>query len=584
MFKTLCIAFVFLTLVVSCIKKPVVPVADTVQANLISSSDAPSAIPVDFSPEKYLFVRELSGKDKSVFFYQDHEGYTHYYNGAADMIINKEVIDKYKKMGGVPMYMSYGYDGKHLYYSQPIRWGPKKLIFIKLQTDGKVIYTKELSALQEVLKPASIAFDGKGNMLLTWIDETPPMVNAAYMLVKNDVFSEKEDVISFEKDTVLGANSVYTDKGFAVVYVKTREKGTGQLMARFLTDNSEKVLFSGRVSDFDMSAERGAFLIRLYYTGLDTKLIVLNSSLDIIKEYSIEKPGELGEGFSLFDNATLINGEPFVLGAGSSPDTVKIEGYSLPQKPNIYYSYAGKGFERVVGGRPFMFTSTLASFDSSEKYTLLAYLDRRFASPTVMTAVFDSGRKLIKKDIIIEKPWVDTGSPRVLWLGGDIFRVFYPVKDNVKKIWIYRSKDINAATIDNLYGVISTKNKMALLDESAAKFADCRKNNDYGCVYDFLDPTYKGGISKGGHEDMMKRVSATIEDFRFENCKIFEDTVLAACDSYMKAKLPAEIMGKTLKENERNLEKNIKGELWVFIKGKWYYLVDLPMLGYAHQW
>ena len=584
MFKALCIAFVFLTLMVSCVKKPVVPVTDMAPAKLISSLDVPSAIPADFSPEKYLFVKELNGKDRAVFFYQDHEGYTHYYNGKEDMIINKEIIDKYKKMGGVPMHMSYGYDGKYLYFSQPVRWGPKKLIFIKLQTDGKVVYTKELSALQEVLKPASIAFDGKGDMLLTWIDETPPNVNAAYMLVKNDGFSEKEDVISFEKDTVLNAKPVYTDKGFAVVYVKTRAKGIGQVMARFLSDNSEKVLFSGMVSDFDMSEGKDSFLIRLYYAGLDTKLIVFNNSLDIIKKYSIDKPGELGEGFSLFDNAALINGEPFVLGAGSSPDIVKIEGYSLPQKPNIYYSYAGKGFERVVGGRPFMFTSTLPSFDSSEKYTMLAYMDRRFASPTVMTAVFDSGGKLIKRDIIIESPGIDTGSPRVLWLGGDIFRVFYPVKDNVKNIWIYRSKDLNAANIDNLYEVISTRNKIELLNEATAKFADCRKNNDYGCVYDFLDPTYKSGISKGGHEDMMKRVGATIEDFRFENCKIFDDTILATCDGYMKAKLPAEIMGKKIKDEERNLVKNIKGDLWVYMGDRWYYVVDIPMLGYAHQW
>ena len=584
MFKTLCIAFVFLTLAVSCVKKPVVPVTDTTPANLISSLDVPSAIPADFSPEKYLFVKELSTKDRVVFFYQDHEGYMHYYNGREDRIINKDIIDKYKKMGGVPMHMSYGYDGKYVYFSQPVRWGPKKLIFIKLKPDGEVIYTKELSALQQVLRPASTAFDGKGAMLLTWIDETPPMIKAAYMLVKNDVFADKEDVISFENDTVLGVQPIYTEKGFAVIYVKTRQDETGQIMARFLTDGSEKVLYSGKVSNFDMSEEKGMFLIRLYYKGPDTKLLVFNSSLDILKDYVIDKPAEIGEGFSLFDNARLISGAPFVLGAGSSPTIVEVEGYQLPQKPNIYYSYAGMGFERVVGGRPFMFTSNLAAFDSSEKYTLLAYMDRRFASPTVMTAVFDSGRKLIKRDIIIELPGVITGSPRVSWLGGDIFRVFYPVKDIAKRIWIYRSKDINASTISSLYEIPSAKNKHALLIEAAAKFADCRKKGDYGCVYDLLDPTFRAGISRGGHEDMMKRTGATIEEFRFENCKILNDSILGVCDGYMKAKLPAEIMGKTLKETERNIERNIKGELWVFIDGKWYYMVDLPMLGYAQQW
>lgn len=578
MLKALFFALVFLSLAASCINKPDVSSLD------VSSLDVSSSVPTDFSPDKNMFVKELNAKGKVVFFFQDHEGYMHYYNGKEDGIINREVMDKYKKMGGVPMSMSYGYDGKYIYFSQPVRWGPKKLIFIKLEPDGKVVYTKELSSLQQVIKPASIAFDGKGSMLLTWIDETPPYVKAAYMLVKGDSFPEKEDVISYEDDTILSARSAYTDKGLAVVYVRTNKRGSGEIKARFLADGSEKVLYSGDVSDFDLMEGKGGFLIRLYQVSPSIKLIAFNASFDRIKEYTINKPEEVGSGFSLFTSGGLIEGEPFVLGSGSTPMSVKSEGYSLPQKPNLYYSYAGKDFERVVGEKPFMFTSTQPSFDSSEKHTVLAYMDKRFASPTVMVAVIDSAGKLIKRDIVIEKPWVDTGNPSVVRLGGDVFRVFYPVKDAGKNIWIYRAKDINAGAINSLYSIPSSKDRGGLLMESAKKFADCRKKNDYGCVYDMLDPTYRSGTSKAMHEEMMKRTNATIVDFGFENCRILEDSVLAACDGYIKAELPSDIKGAPIRENQRTVERKIKGDIWIFIDGKWYYLVDMPMLGYAQQW
>lgn len=587
MFRVRFLAIVFLSLVASCGGMPRAP------ALLDAPSlDASSAVPTDFSPEKYLFVKELNAKGKVVFFHQDQEGYMHYYNGKEDRIINREVMDKYKKLGAVPMDMSYGYDGKYIYFSQPVRWGPKKLIFIKLEQDGKVVYTKELSSLEQVIRPASMAFDGKGGILLTWIDETSPYVNAAYTLIKGDSFSEKEEVISYQDKAVPFARPVHTDKGFAVVYVRTGAaggaEGSGEIRARFLSDGSEKALYSGSVFDADLTEAKGVFLVRPYELSLSIKLITFNTSLDRIKEYTVKKPKELGEAFSLFDNGGLVGGEPFVLGAGSPPSSVEVEGRSLPQKPNLYYSYAGRDFERVVGGKPYMFSSALPAFDSSEKHTVVAYLDRRFASPTVMVAVFGGGGKLIKRDVVIEKPGVHAGSPRVVHLGGDVFRVFYPVEDKGEKLWIYRAKDIKADSVDNLYDLPSTKDKKGLLTETVDKYADCRKKNDYGCVYDMLDPAYRSGKSKGGHEEMMQRVNATVLDFRFENCKILEDSVLASCDGYIKAKLPNEIRGGNLtnliKEDQKTVEQEIKGDLWVFLNGKWYYVVSIPMLGYALQW
>lgn len=84
--------------------------------------DVKSMLPVDFTADKYLLVKELSTGDHAVFFYQDHEGYTHFYNGRDDRIINREVVDKYKKLGAVPLAMSYGFDGKSVYFSQLLKW------------------------------------------------------------------------------------------------------------------------------------------------------------------------------------------------------------------------------------------------------------------------------------------------------------------------------------------------------------------------------------------------------------------------------------------------------------------------------
>jgi hypothetical protein len=567
-------SFLFFLFIVCVVNSPVSALAIDIHTN----------IPADISPEKYLFVKELNAKGKVVFFYQDHEGYTHYYNGKKDKIINREIMDKYKKKGAVPMAMSYGYDGKHLYFTQPVRWGPKKLIVIKLEPNGKVLYTKELSSLEQAIKPASIAFDGKGNMLLTWLDETPPYLKGAYMLVKGDGFSEKEDVISFENGPVQAARPVYTDAGFAIIYAKTEKKGKGEIRARFLSDGAEKVLDTGRVFDFDLTAEEGLFLIRPYEVSKAVRLLVFNVSLDKVKEHTVRFPKETSGQFSLYSNPGLIGGEPFVLGTGTTPGSIMVEGYRLPHKANLYYSYAGRDFERVVGKTPFMFTSTSPSFDSSKGHVVLAYTDKRFISPNVMVAVCDRGGKLIKNDVLMEEPWVRTGSPRVVHLDGDVFRVFYPVVDKGKKVWICRAKDINASTINNVYHLPPLKEREKLLIDTAKKFADCRKKNNYGCVYSLFDSMYRSGTPKDQHTQMMKQINAKILDYRVEACKILDDSCLAACDSYMKAELPSMIRNINIKEQERHIERKIRGTIWVFIDKKWYYVVDLPMLGYTLRW
>ncbi|MFN3814039.1 MAG: hypothetical protein ACK4SM_05390 [Aquificaceae bacterium] len=549
----------------------------------VHSFDVKTKVETDYSPEKYLFVRELNTKDRVVFFYQDQEGYTHYYNGKEDRIINREVMDKYKKMGAVPMSFSYAFDGKYLYFSQPVRWGPKKLILIKMEPDGKVLYTKELSYLEQVLRPASFAFDGKGNMLLSWIDETPPYVKAAYLLVKEDNFPKKEEVISFEENPILSVRSLYTGKGFALLYTKAGKGGKGsEVRIRFLYDGNEKVLYSGDGStDFDFYEYKEGFVLRPYELSQKVKVIVYDRTFEKKKEYTIDKPKDISNTFDIIQ-VGLFRGVPLLLGAGIPPVPVKVDDLSLPQKLNTFYSYDGSTFERLVGGKPFMFTSTLPSYDSSDKYALVAYEDRRLTAPTVMASLIDSKGKLVKRDILLEKPWVTTGSPKVVYLGEDTFRVFYPVEDRKDKVWIYRAKDIKADGIDSLYDL--PKPDKDLLMKTVNKYTECRKNNDYKCTYSMLDPTYRTVISEEMHKDMMKKINAKISDYRLENCKVLENSVLAACDGYIKARLPQEIMGKPIKEQERNVEQKIRGNIWVYIDGKWYYAVDLPMLGYALQW
>lgn len=612
MLKKLLFAVMLLPLLTSCIKKPLMAGIDA------PPLDVTSVLHTDFSPEKYLFVKELSARGKTVFFYQDHEGYTHYYNGTDDRIINREVMDKYKKLGAVPLNMSYGYDGKYVYFSQPAKWEQKKLIFIKLEQNGDVVYTKELSSLGQVITSASMAFDEKGGVLLTWIDETAPNIKAVYTVIREDGSSGQEEVVAYPDKTVLFARAVNTDKGLAVIYSRTElseifkdttragiteenrketrketKKDTtstklGEIRIRFLSDGSEKTLYSGKAYDADLIAGKGVFLIRPYEESVNIKLITFSSSFEKIKEYSIEKPAEIGAAFSPFIDGVFFEKEPFVVGIGSPPNSVLVEGRSLPQKPNLFYSHSGKNYERFVGGRPFMFTSEVPSVDSSEKYTVVAYNDRRSLSPLVMLAVFGRGGKLIKSDLLIEKPGSYTGSPRVAHLGGDVFRVFYPIQDKEAKVWRYRAIDISADNIENLYEFPTAKGKLSLLTETVEKYANCRKTDDYGCVYDMLDPAYKATKSKAVHEEMMKAIGATMLDFRLENCKLLDDSLFGVCDGYLKAKLPEEIKGAKLssriKENERIVEQDMKGELWIYIDGKWYYGVNVPMLGYGLKW
>jgi hypothetical protein len=43
-------------------------------------------------------------------------------------------------------------------------------------------------------------------------------------------------------------------------------------------------------------------------------------------------------------------------------------------------------------------------------------------------------------------------------------------------------------------------------------------------------------------------------------------------------------MDNPVAEDQRTVKQEIKGQLWVFVNDKWYYIVNLPMMGYALQW
>lgn len=553
----------------------------------VKTKDVSSVVGTIYSPDKNMFVKELNSPQRVVFFYQDHEGYTHYYNGKEDIIINKEVMDKYKKMGAVPLDFSYGWDGKSLYFSQPVRWSKKKLILIKMTSEGKVEYTKELSSLEEVIRPASFAFDGKGNMLMSWLDETPHYIKAAYMLVRGDQFPEKEEVIAFEDGPVLAQEPLYTEKGFAIVYLHKR-KNISDVRIRFLEDGSEKTLYSGQAVDFIIvkDKEGSSYAMLPKEPSSTMKVILLGKDFEKKGELEVKSPSELASGsFGVAERGFLyFKDKPVILAVGMPPSSINVEGYDLPQKINVFISYNGSDFKRLSETDPYMFTQLAPSYATSQDYLLVAYSDRRFGLPSVSLAIVGTDGKIKKKDITLEEPGIRTGLPYVVYLGEGLFRVFYPVEDAKKRVWVYRSRDVRAESIKSLYELPSVRDREKKLKETVEKFIQCRKNKDYECVYSMLDPVYRQGVGKDTHIGMMRRVESEILDFRLEKCKVLRDSVIGVCDGYLKAKLPSNIEGRIIPESQRGVEQKLKGVVWVYYRGSWYYAVELPMLGYALQW
>lgn len=550
--------------------------------------DVASALPTEFSADKYLLVKELSKGERTVFFYQDHEGYTHFYNGSDDRIINREVIDKYKKLGAVPLAMSYGFDGKSVYFSQPVKWDKKKQIVIKLEPSGTVVFTKELSELGQVMRPASFAFDGKGNTLMVWIDETAPRMKVIYTLMAPDGSVAKEQMIADDNDAMLYFEPIYTaNSGYAIVYSRTGVLGQrdSEVRLKRLPDGADTVLYHGTdVSGFDMVKVGGTYVLRPFQPGESAKVLTFNSNFEPITSYTLPYPKALGGAFGVTDALTLTATGPVVVGGGVPPVGVAMDGLSLPQKPGLYVSGAGKAFESLIDGTPHMFTSEVPTVEAMGRGAVVGYSDRRFAGVTPMLALVDNQGNVLKRDVTLEGPQVRSGKVQLVKIDDDTVRAFYPVADPSKPNWTYRFTDLNIKTMQGHYILPPTAQRQQQLLATAQKYAACRMKEDYQCVYDMLDPTYRGGVSKLDHEQRMKGLGITLTNYTVEKCKVMADSTLGKCEGEIGAKLPAVLMGKPITENQREVKQTIAGEIWVYVNGSWYYAVSLPMLGYAIQW
>lgn len=549
--------------------------------------DVRSELPTEFSADKYLLVRELSKGAQPVFFYQDHEGYTHFWNGQRDQVINREVIDKYKALGAVPLAMSYGFDGQNLYLSQPVKWDKKKQIIVKLRPDGTVLYTRELSELAQVLRPASFAFNGRRDVLMSWIDETAPRLKVVYTTMSEDGKPGPEVAIADDTDAMLYHQSVFTPKGFAVVYSRTGVQGQrdGEIRIRWLADGSERLLYHGPdVSGFDLAEANGEIALRPFQPGEETYVLVYDENFAEKRRFTLPHPKALGRSFGVTDALTLGAAGPILIGGGVPPQGVNIDGYPFMAKSGLYASTDGKDFVPLVGTVPHLFTSERPSVVAVARGAVVGFSDRRFASTTPMLAVVDFTGKVVKRDINLEPPAVRTGQVTLVALDDDTVRAFYPVNIPGKDTWVYRAQDLSLSKMASDYHLPPTEQRQAQLLQRAKQYASCRMKDDYQCVYDMLDPAYREGVSKVEHETRMKNLGVKLDAYKVDSCKVLVDSVLGKCEGEIAATLPATLMGKPIVESQRKVKQTLGGEVWVYVNGEWYYAVSIPMLGFAIRW
>jgi hypothetical protein len=549
--------------------------------------DVPTVLPAEFSPDKYLLVAELSRHAQPVFFYQDHEGYTHFWTGQRDVVINREIVDKYKALGAVPLAMSYGFDGKDLYFSQPMKWDKKKQIIVKLRPDGTVLYTRELSELAQVLRPASFAFDERGQVLMSWIDETPPRLKVIYVNMSPEGVVGQELAIADETDAMLYHESLHTPKGFAVVYSRTGVLGQrdGEVRVRWLADGKEDVLYHGPdVSGFDMARASGDIVIHPYQPGEESYVLVFDRTLQLKRRYALAHPKALGRSFGVTDALSLSAAGPVLVGGGVPPEGVVLDGYPFPAKSSLYASTDGKDFTPLVGTTPHLFTSERPSVVAANRGAVIGFSDRRFVSVTPMLAVVDYTGAVVKRDVALEPPSVRTGRVSLVVLDDDTVRAFYPVHIAGQSQWIYRAQDLSLSKMRSDYTLPPTPQREAQLLTRAQEYAACRLKEDYQCIYDMLDPTYREGVDKTEHESRMKALGVKIESYKVDSCRVLLDSVLGKCQGEIAATLPPTLMGKPIAEAQRKVKQTLGGEVWVYVNGEWYYAVNLPMLGFAVQW
>ncbi|RMH81404.1 MAG: hypothetical protein D6674_00235 [Acidobacteria bacterium] len=549
-------------------------------------------IPLVFDDSQYEPVAELNTGDKIVFLYYDPTGRVHLWMDGKDIVINEDVVKEHPRA----LYgrLAYLYDGKYLYVSYWIKEAnDKQVVFTRFDPSSGDIKTQYLSTTKQALTPGYMATDYKGNILITWFDESVKGYALAYVVASNygEKVPEKENLIKYEGYTIYEKFFPRYAEGVGF-YILHAVAGSGEdfIKSYFINENKSQNLLNreNRTLYQPMKIGTEDYVLTGWYDpavggSIEVYKVNLPKGIELVRKYS---PLEVGKYFYGISYYPIPVENQFILAFHrSSKENLNVEGYPISSRANIFLSpEKDKTVRFIEDTEAYLFTEQILGASTSDKETLLVYKDNRYIYPSLMVASISREGK-IRMNGLIEGPSEKLGIPKIVALKDKSFRVFFQSFDPTKNRWSMKVVDVAADRIAKNHGIKDSKDMEKRLKEATEKFAECQVNNDIECIYSYFDPRYKTFVSLERQKEMARHINIQVKSFKYDSVKIYKNTPLAVAKGEMIAKLPEQIMGKELPKDQSGLERKYKiTHIWLYINGNWYNAVESPMGEFFIKW
>jgi len=488
--------------------------------------------------------------------------------------VNKNFLEKEGK-NFVPLFRGVVYDGKYVYIYTTLKYGlPKYVVIFKINKENlhsEYLVIKEPSQALNI----RLSADGKGNILVTWVDES----KLPYRLVW--IFSQ-DFLKSFSGPFVLSNKNISFFEPFInkstpyILFVENRKF----LKIKNLRSNDDKIIATlENPSDFKVKKEKKYIWIFIKEGGvlkifaLDRQTLKIKFNKIVSKISIRNKEDELKNYLWNLEDCDILH-EKFTCSISAKPKAmhgVKLNGLTLPNRYNIFVlSPELNKFVWVNEPIPFLISNYFSKVDITNEKIFTVYFGRKFIYGNVFISTIGKNQS---KDVALEPPNTETGLPKVLYLGGGVYRILYPVRQ--EDFTILKAVDIN---LKQLYKYYKFPPKNILFNELKKRisgFLKCQVSNDINCIMSYIDP-----ISREAFKSV-RRINIYIIDYRYEEIEIFEDTPFAVAKGIIKQRIPKGAF-PGIKEDKINKVKT--QDLWVYINNTWYFVPPAPIVGYFLKW
>jgi len=523
--------------------------------------------------DSYFLVNRLNTPENyAVIFFDDATKKIYFVYNNELVQINKKFLKK-EDNNFIYLFRDTYYDGKYVYTYASIKYGTPKYVVL-FRTDTKTLETKYILIKQpsQALN-VKLHADGKGRVFVVWMDEEKHPKRIVWAFSENFLKNFDGPFVVLEEEIIFFHPYIKNRNPWLIFIqdniLKIRNLRSGETLELYKFNNPREVKVDIGDKYIWMFVADGLLNLRILVISKDDFSLKKDLKIDTI---SIKgKKGKLKDYLWSVSDCKAYR-EKATCAIVAKPKTmpgVKLNGLTLPDKYNVFVLRDNE-FNWINQPIPFLISYSSPVVAISDNKAITAYFGRKFIYGNTFVGVLN---KETQTDIALEPPNTETGLPKLLKLSSTLYRILYPIRQDLSTH--LRLVDIDIKNIKPYYTFPPKDVLYKKLQQRIKEFLKCQVEDNIQCIRKFMDPISREAFKRARH------INIDVLDYKYTNVKIFEDTPFAVAEGIIKHRIPKGAFPGIDKDIIQEIKTH---DLWVYMNDNWFFVPPAPMVGYFLKW